>query len=120
MHVVIPFGFEQTVPQPPQLLRSFCLFTSQPLAAIPSQSAKVPVQLWTAHCWLMQLSFAFGKLHAKPHPPQFCTVVMLVSQPLLGFPSQSDHPVEQVGTHWLLEQIVEPCAFVQPAPQAPQ
>ena len=45
MHVATHAPFEQTcplphtVPQPPQLLRSFCVFTSQPFAALPSQLA---------------------------------------------------------------------------------
>lgn len=37
--LVVPFGFEHTVPQPPQLLMLLLVLVSQPLLGLPSQSA---------------------------------------------------------------------------------
>ena len=40
VHEGVPWAAEQTVPQPPQCAVSLVVSTSQPLAALPSQSSK--------------------------------------------------------------------------------
>ena len=67
-----------------------------------------------------QLSEPLAKLQTFPQLPQSVSVVRSVSHPLVGSPSQSDHPASQVGTHVPAEQVVLPWALVQLLPQAPQ
>jgi hypothetical protein len=55
-----------------------------------------------------------------PHVPQFVTLVIEVSQPLAGLPSQSEYPVLHVGTQVPDGQVCDPLEFVQVLPQAPQ
>jgi hypothetical protein len=59
-------------------------------------------------------------LHTAPQPPQLLRVVVLVSQPFAGFPSQLAKPAAQTGRHVPAGQLVVPFAFAQPAPHAPQ
>jgi hypothetical protein len=60
-------------------------------------------------------------VHWVPQAPQLVAlVVMSVSHPLLGLPSQSAQPAEHVGAHAPALQLVEPWALEQEVPHAPQ
>ncbi len=86
VHVgVRPIGAEQMLPQREQLVTSVVVFTSQPLAALPSQSAKPAVQALRRHTPAEQVAPALGKLQRFPQAPQlFTSVAVLVSQPAAG------------------------------------
>lgn len=119
LQAVVPFGFVQVVPQPPQLL-TVLSGVSQPLLAAASQLPKpllhVPsVQLPVAHD-----SEAFARLQGMPQPLQLVVVRMLVSQPSLGSPSQLEKPVLQLGVQTPPLQAVVPLSLSQIVPQAPQ
>jgi hypothetical protein len=87
---------EHWTPQAPQLV-SVLRLVSQPLAGMPSQSAKPELQT-RPHAPLLQTAVEFGpEGQTLPQPPQwFASVRMLVSQPLAGLPSQSAKPVGHV------------------------
>ncbi|MFO0651779.1 MAG: hypothetical protein U0326_36495 [Polyangiales bacterium] len=80
----------------PQWLTSVAVFTSQPSAAEPLQSAKPAshVPIWQAPATHAPVAW-FGE-HARPQPPQWATLVCgSTSQPLSAAPSQSsDAPVQ--------------------------
>lgn len=60
----------QASPQPPQWDTSVRRSTSQPLAALPSQSSKLGAQVMP-HARAAQVAVAFGPLgQVAPHPPQ--------------------------------------------------
>ena len=70
--------------------------TSQPLAAIRSQSRKPAAQAAIAHAPAAQVVVALGSAHARPHAPQLAAlVVRSASQPLAAEPSQSPNPPAQ-------------------------
>ena len=75
----------QTMPQPPQLLLSVLVLTSQPLAARPSQLAKPGLQEAMAHEDAVQAEVAFGKAHTLPHAPQLLTLAVRFVQVPLQF-----------------------------------
>lgn len=80
----------QRVPQRPQCAVSLVVATSQPLSALPSQSANPAAQLATAHAPARQLAVVLGNEHARPHAPQFAaSVASDASQPLAALRSQS-------------------------------
>ena len=66
----------------------------------------------SVHAPVTQEAFAFGRLHAAPHPPQFERLVFrFVSQPLPPLPSQSPSPgLHDVTPHVLLTQFGVPPA----------
>jgi hypothetical protein len=99
------------------------MLTSQPLAGLPSQSAKPAAQAVTAHAPAVQVAVALARLHARPQPPQFCRLVRTsVSQPFAAIASQSP----KLGLHWTTLHIppVQPweatLVSAQALPQAPQ
>ena len=108
------------VPQTPQL-DVVLSGTSQPLAATPSQlpypelhetSAQVPV-------WHEPVPLEY--VHALLHMPQFkLDVLVFVSQPLLGLPSQLAKPIAHVGVHVPFVHDVVPLPFVHVTPHMPQ
>ena len=62
-----------------------------------------------------------GAVHEVPQAPQFVTVVVLVSQPLVGLPSQLPKPAEHTGAQLPPLQLVELAPAVEhTVPQAPQ
>jgi len=63
---------------------------------------------------------AWFRLQETPHPLQLLLVLMLVSQPLLALPSQSDQPLEQEGAHSPEAQPVVPWPLVHSVLQLPQ
>ncbi len=94
---------------------------SQPFASPGSlsQSAQPGLQDATAQVPLAHVAVAFGIEHVTPHAPQFVNVVVDVSQPLFGLPSQSPHPELQTGTHRPDGQLVVPFEFVHDTPHPP-
>jgi hypothetical protein len=79
----------QTLPQAPQFDGSPCVFTSQPVEARWSQSAKPAWQFVIAQALDSQRGFAFSRLQAKPQVPQFWVLnPRLTSQPVAGSRSQ--------------------------------
>jgi hypothetical protein len=108
VHMVAPFGLTQGMLQPPQLLTLFWMLVSQPLPALPSQLANPGLQpSW--HTPPEQLTLPFGLTHSLPQVPQLSTSLFeLVSQPLLGLPSQLFQPVLQTGVHAPPTQLVVP------------
>jgi hypothetical protein len=82
----------QAVPQAPQFARSVSDAISQPLSCFPSQSRSPSLQV-VPQTPASQLAVAPGPAaHALPHSPQLLMVVVAVSQPLSGLPSQSSNP----------------------------
>jgi hypothetical protein len=80
----------QAVPHAPQLALSLRVSTSQPLAAMPSQSRKPAAQAVIAQAPEEQLEVALGRAHARPQTPQLVALAeRSVSQPLEAAPSQS-------------------------------
>jgi hypothetical protein len=65
-------------------------------------------------------SVAFGISHATPQAPQLVKVFRLVSQPLVGSPSQFAKPEAQVGTQTPLVHVFVPFTPEQIVPHAPQ
>jgi hypothetical protein len=92
---VVPGRTGHTTPQPPQLL-TLDVLASQPLAALPSQSA-VPLAQRKPQAPAAQTVAAPGRVgHARPHAPQLVTLVArFTSQPLAGLRSQSAKPEAQ-------------------------
>jgi hypothetical protein len=110
------------VPQAPQWEALVWVFTSQPLAGLPSQSAKPALQA-TSQVDDAQVAVALAPPgHARPHTPQCETLARTsTSQPLAAVPSQSPKPAAQRRAHAPAEHT--PVALGPPAqarPQAPQ
>jgi hypothetical protein len=119
---VAPGRVGQTVPQVPQWLRSVVRLTSQPLAGLPSQSAK-PVLQVNPHVPPVQLLVALARAgQTLPQAPQLVTeLVRLASQPLERLLSQLPKPVAHRAAQLLAAQtamVLE--ALGQTLPQAPQ
>lgn len=56
-----------------------------------------------------------------PHAPQFeMDVVVFVSQPLFGLPSQLPKPIAHIGVHMPLVHDVVPFIFEHVVPHVPQ
>ena len=112
----------QARPQTPQLALSLRLRTSQPLAALMSQSRKPAAQAVTPHAPPAQAEVALGSEHVRPQAPQWALLVpRLVSQPLPAAPSQSPRPASQRAT--VQPPAAQPLTAPgseQALPQAPQ
>jgi hypothetical protein len=95
-HVVVHAPDEHTlppphvVPHPPQFPLSDWVFTSQPLAGLPSQLAKPAAQAPMTHVPVEQVAAALGKVHWTPQPPQLLASLLsvAVSHPFEATPSQ--------------------------------
>jgi hypothetical protein len=88
----------QWFPQVPQLLGSFCRFTSQPSIALPLQFAKPGTQDVKVHTPPMHAGpVVFGRgVHTKPQLPQlFGSACVFTSQPSTKFPLQFANPGRQ-------------------------
>jgi len=117
----VPLG--QTVPQAPQLVLLVLVLTSQPLAALPSQSAKPVAQAASVQAPALQVVVALGNTQARPHPPQWVALVVVsVSQPFAAVPSQSPKPGEHRTTAQVpsVQPWVAVLARAQAVPHAPQ
>ena len=122
VQVGVPPAVEHFVPQALQLLISVLRLTSQPLAGLPSQSAKPALQVPIAHVPLLQVADALANVHLVPQALQLLTSVFrLTSQPLVGEASQLPKPAEQAPmVQTLLTQLAAALAKVHLVPQAPQ
>ena len=107
VQLVDPLGLTQTVPQEPQLEVEVSA-VSQPLPSLPSQLPKPELQAPKVHVPPLQVAVALLREHGTPQPPQSLDVLVLVSQPLLGLPSQSAQPLAHVGEQTPEEQVVDP------------
>ncbi len=93
--LVVPFRLVHVLPHAPQLLVVLRL-TSQPLLASPSQLPKPPLHTML-HVLPVHDAVPLVLEHTVPHAPQwFRLLVVLISQPLSGLPSQFWKPDEQV------------------------
>jgi hypothetical protein len=118
--LVVPLAFVHAIPQPPQLLTSAVVALSQPFLGLPSQSAK-PAEHVGTQVPPVQVVVPCAFVHAIPQPPQLVMLVLkFASQPLLALPSQLPKPALHVGTQTPVVQVVDPLAFVQALPHAPQ
>jgi hypothetical protein len=119
---VATLGSAQARPQPPQCAALVRVSVSQPLAALPSQSAKPAVQI-TAQAPTAHAGTALGAPgQAWPQVPQCETATRVsVSQPLVALPSQSPKPASHEPTvHRLATQAAVALGGSQRVPQAPQ
>jgi hypothetical protein len=113
---------EQAVPHVPQSVAVVRRSVSQPLAGLPSQSAKPSLQRVIAQVPVWHAPVALGKVQARPHIPQcIALAVVSVSQPLAALASQSPKPALQRSTEQRpATHAGVPLATVHAAPQAPQ
>jgi len=82
-HVAVPLAAVHARLHMPQWVSDVRVSTSQPLVAMPSQSAKPALQAPSTHPPAAQVAAALGKLHARPHMPQWVVLVRVsASQPL--------------------------------------
>lgn len=89
-HDGVPLLLLHTLPQPPQLPALVFTLTSQPLAGLPSQSAKPALQLAMSQTPATQLEVPLAATHSFPQVPQLLgSVFLLTSQPSPGRPLQS-------------------------------
>ena len=108
------------MPHAPQL-SSVRRFVSQPLAGLPSQSLKPAAHEATRHDPVAHVALPFATEQVVPHAPQLSTVRTLVSQPFVGFSSQSLNPALQDPTsHVPPLHAGVPFAVEQTRPHAPQ
>jgi hypothetical protein len=72
VHVEIPFeGALHDVPHAPQFAALVARLASHPFAGFRSQSSNPGAQLVIVHAPAVHTAFAFARLHAFPHRPQF-------------------------------------------------
>jgi hypothetical protein len=113
-HTDEALALEQALPQRPQLPVLERVSTSQPFAALPSQSAKPALQV-NPHAPAEQNNEAFARAgQTRPQPPQFWRLVLVfTSQPLLMAPSQSPVPATQAPmAHTPATQMRDPAVGV--------
>ena len=121
-HAPVPLAGVHSFIQRPQWVRSLRVSTSQPLAALASQSAK-PASHVNPQVPPVQVGLAFaGRGHMRPQPPQFVrSSSVLVSQPLATVPSQSrEAPVHSPMRHIPISQRGAAFGVAQTVPQVPQ
>jgi hypothetical protein len=105
------------------LLASLVVLISHPFAGLASQSANPALHAATTHFDAVQVSVALFVLQARPHPPQlFALLVMLISQPLAGLPSQSARPAAHFDTvqTWAVQTSAAPAVMLHAWLQEPQ
>ncbi len=96
--------------------------TSQPLAALPSQSAKPALQVYAQRPAAHSTALLARAAHAVPQAPQLrASVSVLVSQPLVGSRSQSEKvPVHAPTAHEPFMQAGVALVTAHRASQRPQ
>ena len=120
LHDGVPFEPLHTLPQAPQFDALVCVFGSQPVTALISQSAN-PALHAMAQLPALHEGVPFEPLHALPHDPQFDALVLVfTSQPLAALMSQSAKPALHAMAHTLFEQEGVPFELLQIVPQEPQ
>lgn len=98
-------GGEHAAPSPPSgaPAQQPAPWHSQPSARLPSQSYQLGAHATWQYAggpgWHVLVSPDDGAMHACPHVPQFAFVLSCVSQPVLGFASQSPHPGSHASLH---------------------
>jgi hypothetical protein len=115
-------GEVHTRPQPPQWLTLARVSASQPVAGLPSQSAK-PALHSVAHALARHTAVVFAVAgHELPQRPQCALVVASsTSQPFATLPSQLAKPAAQRSSHAPAVQAATPFApDGQRVPHAPQ
>jgi hypothetical protein len=110
----------QTFPHAPQLLTLVLMLVSQPSAGLFVQCANPLLQAnWQIP--LVHVGVALFAEHLSPHPPQLLTfVLMLVSQPLAGLPSQFAKPALQTSWQTPLVHVGVALLEEQTCPHPPQ
>jgi len=116
----VPWFALQVVVQLPQFETLVCVLVSQPLAGLPSQSPQPASHVLSWQVPVAQLSEACARLHWVPQEMQSESVFRLVSQPLLGLPSQLSQPPAQSGAQAPDMQDVVPFGFVHALVHEPQ
>ena len=121
-HAAVALRIAQARPQAPQLAVSVRLSTSQPFAAIPSQSAKPGAHSMRQAPITQMPTELVPAGHAVPQAPQFIAAVWrLTSQPLVALMSQSEYgAVHMRMPHTPIAHEGAPLATRQVVPQAPQ
>jgi hypothetical protein len=122
MHADVPLGTAQARPQAPQCCVDDVVLASQPLVALPSQSAKPAVQVSAQRPPVQAGTALSAPMHTVPQAPQWETLVAVaVSQPLAALPSQSPKPAAHMATvHWPIVQAAVALARSQRVEHAPQ
>ena len=96
VQAVVPFAFEQELPQVPQFASVVFRLVSQPVEASPSQLPN-PLLQAIEHDPSEQPGVPLVPLQTAPQEPQFPTLVsVFVSQPVDPMRSQLPNPAEQV------------------------
>jgi hypothetical protein len=118
----VPFWLEQSAPHAPQCATLDASATSQPLAALPSQSPKPALHEATRHAPAAQAPTPLAGAQARLHAPQCVDeLAVFTSQPLAALPSQSAKPAaHDATTHRPPAQALVALARAQRVPQAPQ
>jgi hypothetical protein len=121
-HPAVPLGTAHARPQAPQWLGVLVVLTSQPLAALPSQSANPAAQVKPQRPAAQAGVALSAPMHTVPQAPQWETLVpVLVSQPLAALPSQSPKPAAHIATaHWPIVQAAVALARSHRVVHAPQ
>ena len=89
-HAAVAFGRLQAVPHVPQFVAELVTSTSQPLAALMSQSPRPVAHAATPQRPIAHAAVALGRLQRIPQPAQwFASLWRLTSQPLEASMSQS-------------------------------
>jgi hypothetical protein len=115
----VPLAAVQTLPTAPQLLASVLRLTSQPLAMMPSRSAKPVLHTEKPQVPAVHSAAALAKEHALPQAPQWLTSeARVTSQPSPSAPLQLARPAVQTAAEHAPAMQVRPP--VQTNPQAPQ
>jgi hypothetical protein len=114
------FGRLQVAPHAPQFV-SVLSDVSQPFAESPSQSPRPGLHVETPHTPETQFGVPPAGGHTLLHRPQLLMfVLMFVSQPFAGLPSQFPEPALHVGTQTPPVHAVVPFTALQVAPHRPQ
>jgi hypothetical protein len=116
------FGTLHALPHAPQAVGVVLVFTSQPSAGLPLQSAKPASQAPTVQRPRVHAAVAWASMHALVHVPHAEAVPLRsVSQPLAAILSQSAKPASQVKPQALMAQVAVAWARAgQALSQAPQ
>jgi hypothetical protein len=117
-------GHANWAPHPPQLFGSVVVLTSQPLPALPSQSANGALQEPTPQALLLQPGVPFATAgHTVPQPPQLFLSVLVSTHapPPLRVLALQSVPELHEPTHWPpVHASVPPVGALQLFPQTPQ
>jgi hypothetical protein len=120
-HIAVALASEQGRLHAPQFAGDVAMFTSQPLAASPSQSAKPSLQVMPQRPAVHD-AVPLVPLHALPHAPQCATVFCrFTSQPFAALRSQSPNPaLHELIAHMPATQEGVAFAGRHALPQRPQ